>query len=151
VLRRLQNVRLRVAGVERSSPPEHACVLAVNLQQLGANRRRFDPSHPAPEPFGSTGDNVSTTLLEVVRKLEFLSDEATICAAKPWTLASQAILVAEADDWGMSPEARELGLSYFLEVFVAREFLNGWTKNSDTEPTLQEKCARLIQYVVNDA
>jgi len=64
-----------------------------------------------------------TTLIDVVRDLESLPEEATICAAKPWSETSQALIVAEADDRGMSSEAQSLGMAYFWEVFIAREFL----------------------------
>jgi hypothetical protein len=48
-------------------------------------------------------------------------------------------------------EAEKLGMAYFLDVFIAREFLEDWIGNLNAEPTLQEKCARLIQYAMNDA
>jgi hypothetical protein len=60
-----------------------------------------------------------TTLIDVVRDLQSLPGEATICAAKPWSETSRALIVAEADNWGMSPEAHSLGMAYFLEVFIA--------------------------------
>jgi hypothetical protein len=94
---------------------------------------------------------MATTLTDVVRDLESLPREATICAAKPWVETSQAIIVVEADERGMSPDAARLGMVYFLEVFIAHQFLGDWTRNLDCGPTLQEKCARLIQYAINDA
>jgi hypothetical protein len=103
------------------------------------------------EGIGKGDGLMVTTLINVVRDLESLPGEATICAAKPWSEISRALIVAEADDWGMSPEAHSLGMAYFLEVFIARDFLEGWTRNSATEPTLQAKCARLIRYAVDDA
>ena len=47
--------------------------------------------------------------------------------------------------------AERLNLKYFLEVFIARDFIESWTANCDTQPTLQQKCARLIEYAANDA
>ena len=52
---------------------------------------------------------------------------------------------------GTPTEAKQLGLKYFSEVFIAREFIEGWMANFDTQPTLQQKCAGLIQYAANDA
>jgi hypothetical protein len=51
----------------------------------------------------------------------------------------------------MPPEAEWLNLKYFLEVFIARNFIEDWTANCDAQPTLQQKCARLIAYSVSDA
>ncbi len=48
-------------------------------------------------------------------------------------------------------EAQGLRMQYFLEVFVARDILEGWAVNQEREPTLQEKCARLILYAITDA
>jgi hypothetical protein len=91
------------------------------------------------------------TLTEIIRDLESLDNEGTICAVKPWTENSKAIVVVEPEARRLPTEAANLGMEYFLDVFVAREFLEGWTANLDTQPTLQEKCARLIQYAISDA
>lgn len=91
------------------------------------------------------------TLIEVVDALESLNEESTIYASEPWTDSSTAVVARESES-GRSPDAaQELGLTYFLEVFIARQFLEGWTAHLDAEPTLQEKCARLIEYAINDA
>jgi hypothetical protein len=42
-------------------------------------------------------------------------------------------------------------MEYFLEVFIAREFLEDWRTNLEAEPTLEQKCARLIKYATDDA
>jgi len=57
----------------------------------------------------------------------------------------------EPEAGGMPPEAEWLNLKYFLEVFIARNFIEDWTANCDAQPTLQQKCARLIAYAVSDA
>jgi hypothetical protein len=36
----------------------------------------------------------------------------------------------------MPPEAEWLNLKYFLEVFIARNFIEDWTANCDAQPTL---------------
>ena len=51
----------------------------------------------------------------------------------------------------MPPEAKERGLEYFLEVFIAREVLTDWKENVAAPPTLEEEVFRLIQYAINDA
>jgi hypothetical protein len=91
------------------------------------------------------------TLLEAVDKLDSLNKASTIFAAEPWTANSQVIVATEPDSDGVPEEARKLGLKYFLEIFVAREFLEGWIANKKPEPTVHEKCARLIKYAITDA
>lgn len=90
-------------------------------------------------------------LIDAVRDMDSLDDEWTIYAAEPWTASSNAIVAPEPEAGGLPPEAQTLGLKYFLEVFVAREFLEGWKSNMASAPPLELQCARLIQYATTDA
>ena len=91
------------------------------------------------------------TLLEVVQNLDAQDDEHTIYAACPWTQNSTALLMPSPEDGRLPPEAKERGLEYFLEVFIAREVLTDWKENVPAPPTLEEEVFRLIQYAINDA
>jgi hypothetical protein len=91
------------------------------------------------------------TLIEVIRNLESFDNEGIICATKPWTENSKAIVVVEPQARRLPAEDAKLGMEYFLDVFIAREFLEDWTPNLDAPPSLQEECARLIQYALTDA
>ena len=91
------------------------------------------------------------TLLIVVRDLDSLDDGSTIYASDPWTAHSQVVVAPELDSAGLPFDAQKLGLKYFLEVFLAKEFLESWVANLSRESTIDEKCARLIQYAVTDA
>lgn len=91
------------------------------------------------------------TLLEIVQDLGSSDERSTIYAAEPWRNNSRVVVVPEPDSGGPPPKAQELGLKYFLEVFLARDFLEEWVANLGKEPTLHEKCARLIQYATTDA
>ena len=42
-------------------------------------------------------------------------------------------------------------MTYFLEVFIARDVLDDWTASLQGPPTLEDKCTRLIDYAINDA
>ena len=90
-------------------------------------------------------------LRDAIRGLYDGDDESTIYAAKPWMPDSHALVIFEPEPGQYQEKAREMGLVYFLEVYIAQEFLEGWISNFDTEPTLEEKCNRLIQYAINDA
>ena len=89
------------------------------------------------------------TLIEAIRDLENSEAEATIYAAEPWSDESQAVIAFEPEEGGKPVEAEHL--TYFLEVFVARDFFEDWEPTLESSPTLQERCARLIEYATNDA
>lgn len=90
-------------------------------------------------------------LIEAIRDLGSLDDGSTIYAVEPWTPESPVVVLPEPDAGGLQVEAQGLRMQYFLEVFVARDILEGWAVNQEREPTLQEKCARLILYAITDA
>lgn len=85
------------------------------------------------------------TLEELLRQLETLDHEATILATTPWTRSSFAQVVTEPEDGSVASMERD-GMSYFLEVAIAREL-------RDALPHLSvgEFCDRVVSYAVNDA
>jgi hypothetical protein len=85
-------------------------------------------------------------LCDVVNIIYTLEDELNIYAAPEWSPNSAAIVALEPDAGGEPPEAKALGMSYFLEVFIAKEVLEG-IKDLD----LEARTKRLIQYAVTDA
>jgi hypothetical protein len=89
-------------------------------------------------------------LIELVRDLDTLDERSTIYVSPPWSDASEAIVAYEPEAGGTPSEATRLNLEYFLEVFVARIFMEEWTANRDTRPTIQQMCTRLIEYAAND-
>jgi hypothetical protein len=91
------------------------------------------------------------TLLEVVERLDELDDESTIYASRPWSCDSVAVLGFEPEEGGLPGSAAALGASYFLEVFVAKEFLADWIASGNRRPTPRERCERLIRYATTDA
>lgn len=91
------------------------------------------------------------TLLDVVLEIDSFDESGTIYLSLPWTEASKAIVVIPSLAESTAVKANDCEFSYFLEIAIAREFLEDWMKTSNARPTLHEQCARLIQYVVNDA
>jgi hypothetical protein len=91
------------------------------------------------------------TLLEVIRDLSSLDESDTIYAVEPWTENSEVILAPEQAVGGLPESVKKLGMKYFLEVNLARDFIEGWKANLNFEPNLHEKCARIIKYAVTDA
>lgn len=91
------------------------------------------------------------TLAQAVGRLSELDADDTIYAAEPWTENSNVIVAAEPPAGGLPAQAAERGLTYFLEVFIANDFLEDWKKSLPQTPTLPAMCERLIAYAVNDA
>ena len=92
-----------------------------------------------------------TTLINAVKCCESLNQADTIYAKEPWTEQSMVLVAAEPPSGGLPENVEDLGLQYFLEVSVANEFLTDWCQSLEREPTLEEKCRRLILYAINDA
>lgn len=77
------------------------------------------------------GDN-EMTLVEAIESLATLAEEGTIYAAEPWARTSTAVVAREPEYGTLPPEAGEQGLKYFLEVFIARDFIEDWSASLDT-------------------
>lgn len=91
------------------------------------------------------------TLLDVVSQSDRFDDELTIYARKPWTRDAAAILEMEPEQGGLPARAAAGGFTYFIEIFVAAEFLGDRSRSLPTRLSEQELCDRLIQYAINDA
>jgi len=87
----------------------------------------------------------------VIDNLESLDPDATIYVAEPWKVESLALVEFEPAAGGLPEAAVRENLKYFLEVFVARDFLADWQMSLSQQPTAEERCERLIHYAVNDA
>jgi hypothetical protein len=90
------------------------------------------------------------TLLEIIEKLDEMNREETIYAVEPWSPDSAALVTAETQR-GVPNRASEKGMAYFLEVFIARDFLEDWQAASQESHSSRERCRRLIEYAINDA
>lgn len=77
-----------------------------------------------------------------------LDDRQCIFAARPWSATSPAAVVLLDDAFTPPKEILEQGLTYFLEVHVAKEVLEVF---GDRPPTRVEKHNLIIFYAENDA
>jgi hypothetical protein len=91
------------------------------------------------------------TLLEVIRDLDSFPEESTIYSPEPWSVESEAIVEYRRDDEKLAKRAVELGYAYFLEIFIAKELLEGWAPTQTSRPTLEQKTERVIHYAIFDA
>jgi hypothetical protein len=92
-------------------------------------------------------------LADIIARLSEFDIDDIIYALEPWTEDSDAIVLPEReeDDGRPSPEATEAGLTYFLEISLARELVEGLIATSSDEPSASAVRERLIQYAINDA
>jgi hypothetical protein len=93
----------------------------------------------------------TSRLIDIVANLGSYDSEFTIYAVKPWTWDSDALVVREPEPGGSPREAESCGAEYFLEVFIAKEFLEDWMAAAGRATSHHEQCARLIRYAANDA
>jgi hypothetical protein len=90
---------------------------------------------------------------DIIARLSEFGAEDVIYASEPWTEGSDAIVLPdrEEDDGMPHPDATTAGLTYFLEIDLAMEFIEDWVNSVSDEPSSSAVCERLIQYAVNDA
>jgi hypothetical protein len=88
---------------------------------------------------------------DVIDSLSELDSEDTIYASEPWTEQSEAMAAREPDEGGLPLEASDAGMKYFLEVSIARDFVEGWLASFEEPPTPAIVCQRVIDYAINDA
>ena len=91
------------------------------------------------------------TLADVCRRLDELDPDHTIYVRQPWTPDSAAVVAPEPDEGGLPPEAEGQGVSYFIEVYLAREFLADWQASLPAPASELAACRRLIAYATDDA
>jgi hypothetical protein len=90
-------------------------------------------------------------LLDVISALDSFDEGDTIYCRKPWSRDAVALVAPEPEAGGLPSEASRLGLSYFLEVAIAKEAISGWIANTEAAPSLEQICDRVISYATNDA
>ena len=95
------------------------------------------------------------TLAQIVQQLDGYDDELMIWARARTDLVdlapdSEALVAPQLEDGGVRWEER--GLSYVLEVELAKEAIQVWRQwRHGAEPSTAQRCAAVIHYAVNDA
>jgi hypothetical protein len=92
------------------------------------------------------------TLGEILDSLDALDEDLTIYApaGRPLTVASPAVTAMEPDDGSMPPAA--VGLTYLIEVYLAKEALTSWSEwRGGRVPTTAERVEAISYYADNDA
>ena len=90
-------------------------------------------------------------LVEIIGALSEFDVEDTIFASEPWSEGSSATVAREPLTGRPLAEAKMAGMKYFLEISVAREFVEDWIATLEDPPSSHSLCERLIQYAIDDA
>jgi hypothetical protein len=90
-------------------------------------------------------------LIDIVGRLSDFDEDDTIYVSEPWTEDSDAMVAPEPDEGLVPPAAAQKGLTYFIEIFIAIEFIEAWVASLDEKPSLSAICERLIYYATYDA
>jgi hypothetical protein len=90
-------------------------------------------------------------LIDFLDKIENIDEELIIFQEHINDKDSEIILsYAEEGDQGIKIiEGKKY--YYLIEVFIAKEFLQGWLQNLDSLPSKNEIAKRLYEYSINDA
>jgi hypothetical protein len=90
-------------------------------------------------------------LADIVARLAEFDSNDTIYASEPWTERSDAIVASEPALGGLPTDAARAGMKYFLEINIAREFVEDWINSLRERPSSLAISQRLIQYAIHDA
>ena len=90
-------------------------------------------------------------LIDVVANLASFDRELTIYATKPWSPDSATVVAREPDEGGAPNEAKAIGAKYFIEIFIAKDVLDGSIAMEGRAMSIPEQCDRLIHYATYDA
>ena len=88
--------------------------------------------------------------IELLRQVHQLDPDLTIYAKAPWCADSEAATAVEPEDVLVPEPLASQGLSYFLEIHIARDVvpdLSGLTSLT----SLEHWCGRLVRYAMDDA
>jgi hypothetical protein len=105
-----------------------------------------------PARFGSLLWRYALRLIELLQSAsEWQDDDATIYVAQPWSGEADAVIIKPAPDTTEPVKRGEISYSYFLEAFIARDFIKEYAAGDGASATESERCERLILYAENDA
>jgi hypothetical protein len=89
------------------------------------------------------------TLRDALSSIDDFDGEATIYAAKPWNPTSTTVIAVEGEEDANTAIGK--GLTYLLEVSIAKEVIEVWSEwRGGRVPSADERAEAVIHYAVND-
>jgi hypothetical protein len=99
-----------------------------------------------------------TRLADIIARLSEFDIDDTIYAREPWTEGSDAMVAREPEpdeehEYGglPAPEATAAGLTYFLEIYLARDLVEQLIASSSDDLSASAIYGGVIHYAINDA
>jgi hypothetical protein len=89
---------------------------------------------------------VSEHLQDVIERINDYEDDLTIHVAPERMHHSKVLLAPEPDSGGLPAQAKDAGMTYFIEVFVTKELVRSLEQ---LDPFARTN--RVIQYAIDDA
>jgi hypothetical protein len=92
------------------------------------------------------------TFLELIVSLagRTAGENENIYVAPPWSCEAQAVVIDPASDTTEAITIDGTRFEYFLETFIALEFIEDYVKSSRATLSQRQICERLILYAIND-
>ena len=95
---------------------------------------------------------VGATLSDILKQPDLGADNsATIYVERPWSLNAKAILLSPAPDTTEDIDRDGGRFAYFIEAFLAREFLDDLASSHAAVMSESDRHERLIVYAETDA
>jgi hypothetical protein len=94
------------------------------------------------------GIGTAMRLDEVMRSLDAFRDDATLFVRRPWTPASECIVVVVDEEPDAIEQLKPKNLEYFLEIDIIKEVLGVFAGKFPSE---DEKLRAVVHYAENDA
>ena len=90
------------------------------------------------------------TLEYLVANIDEFDEELVIFQKDELSIDSDIVLFEQDDDNTVRIKDG-IKYIYFLELFLAKEFIEDWTNGLDLKPNTREIALRLLQYAIYDA
>ena len=92
------------------------------------------------------------TLAELLENLDGFDDNLTIYAEKNPFFSPESRAITCPEEEVQNIYDKKQGLSYLLEVFIAKEVVQAWIEvHGDNKPSIEDICEAVIYYAENDA
>jgi hypothetical protein len=87
-----------------------------------------------------------------IKEIDDIDEDLVIFQKDKLSIESELALLAREENGGTVKTVKN-GIEYFylLEIFIAKEFIEGWIESMNKKPSDKEIAERLFAYAINDA
>ncbi len=91
------------------------------------------------------------TLESLVENINEIGEDLVIFQEKELSMNSDVVLFNQDDDYSIERIKNNIRYVYFMEVFIAKDFINDLVNSLQTKPSTKDIALRLLEYAINDA